>query len=86
MEGKVPPVTPTPAVDAAAPPQAVDRMINVNEAAAMLGVSVPTMRKWRDTRAAGRPHGVKIGRSVRYSTVRLRSWLDQQIADSGSEV
>jgi predicted DNA-binding transcriptional regulator AlpA len=82
----VPPVTPTPVVDAATPPQDVDRMIPIEQAAEMLGVSTHTLRSWRNRRVPGRPQGVKIGRSVRYSTVRLREWIAQQIADSGSEV
>lgn len=77
---------PTSVVDAATPPQIVDRMIPIREAAEMLGVSVPTLRSWRNLRRPGYPQGVKIGRSLRYSTVRLREWLDQRIADSGSEV
>ena len=58
-------------------------MEDTPEAAAYLGVSVPSMNRWR-VNGDGPPY-VKIGSRVRYRRADLDAWLNQRIVTSTSE-
>ena len=52
----------------------VDPLLNEHEAAVLLGVSVRTLQNWR-LRGGGPPYQ-KLGSAVRYSTFKLRAWIE----------
>ncbi len=61
----------------------VDRLLTEREAAALLNLAVPTLRRWR---WAGRgPRFAKIGAAVRYDPADLRSYISQQMRRSTTD-
>lgn len=58
-------------------------MDDTPEAAEYVGVSVPTLNRWR-VQGDGPPY-VKIGSRVRYRRADLDAWLSQRIVSSTSE-
>jgi predicted DNA-binding transcriptional regulator AlpA len=53
---------------------AFERLINDHEVAAMVGVSVATVRRWRLLRSG--PRYLRIGVLIRYRPESIRQWLD----------
>jgi predicted DNA-binding transcriptional regulator AlpA len=53
-----------------------NRLLNEKELAALLGVSVSTVRHWRYSYAG--PPVQKVGRSVRYDLAECEAWLAEQ--------
>ncbi len=51
------------------------RLIDIQEAAHMTGISVPTLYKWVNQRKI--PH-IKMGRLVKFDPVKLDEWIKQQ--------
>ncbi len=50
--------------------------INEHDAAAMICLSLSTLRRWRFMRQG--PPSRKLGRAVRYSRAQIQQWLDSQ--------
>ena len=62
--------------DAAAPAHPLaPLLVETKEAAAILGLSVSTLEKWRFFNTPGTPRVVRIGRACRYRLVDLREWV-----------
>ena len=53
-----------------------ERLLKDREVAAMVGVSVATVRRWRLLRRG--PQYLKIGVLIRYRQESVRQWLDAQ--------
>ena len=49
-------------------------LLNENQVAQRLGVSIATVRRWRSLKAG--PRFRRIGTSVRYATDDLRVWIE----------
>ena len=62
---------------------AIPKLLNVNEAAERLGLSVSYLNKARLT--GGGPAFIKIGARVAYDPADLVAWLDGQRHNSTSE-
>ena len=58
--------------------KALERLLNDHEVAALVGVSVATVRRWRLTR--GGPSYLRIGVLIRYRPESIRQWLDSRQA------
>jgi hypothetical protein len=61
----------------------LDAVLNENQAAEFLGISVRTLQAWR-VRGGG-PNYCKIGRSVRYQRRVLVSFLEEHRTSSTTE-
>lgn len=59
-----------------------DRLLTPEEVAAFLGIPVKTLYQWR-YKGVG-PHGVRIGRHVRYRQREVEAWL-QQLSDPAGD-
>jgi excisionase family DNA binding protein len=57
-------------------------MMSVEELSAYLGVPIPTLYRWR-SRGEG-PHGIRIGRHVRYHRAAVRAWLAERAESEAS--
>ena len=53
-----------------------ERLLNEHEAAAVLNLAVPTLRRWRW--AGCGPRFAKIGRAVRYDPAELWAYIEAQ--------
>jgi hypothetical protein len=53
-----------------------DALLNETEAAALLNLAVPTLRRWRWS--GDGPRFAKIGRAVRYDPRVLRAYIETQ--------
>ena len=53
---------------------AFERLLNDHEVAALVGVSVATVRRWRLLRRG--PRYLRIGVLIRYRPESVRQWLD----------
>ena len=53
---------------------AFERLLNDHEVAALVGVSVATVRRWRLLRRG--PRYLRIGVLIRYRPDSIRQWLD----------
>jgi predicted DNA-binding transcriptional regulator AlpA len=53
----------------------MEKMLNTEEAAAILGVSVQTLNTWRCTKRYPLPY-VKIGRLVKYRLSSLQAFIE----------
>jgi len=62
----------------AALPNSLGRLLNEHEVAALLGVAVATIRRWRLIRQG--PKYIKVGAMVRYKPEDLEAWLDSRPA------
>jgi predicted DNA-binding transcriptional regulator AlpA len=58
-----------------------ERLWNVNDLSAFLGVPVRTLYQWRYLRYG--PPGYRLGRHVRYDPTAVRTWLKEQDAQGG---
>jgi predicted DNA-binding transcriptional regulator AlpA len=58
------------------PANSVVELLNENQVAQRLGVSIATVRRWRGHNAG--PRFRKIGASVRYAADDLKAWLEAQ--------
>jgi excisionase family DNA binding protein len=56
-------------------------LLNENEAATLLYITVGTLRVWRSTGRYEIPY-VKIGRLVRYKRADLEAWIESRTRDS----
>lgn len=56
----------------------MDKIITLEEVAALLRVPVGTLRYWRHQGTG--PQGFKVGRHVRYTEGAVSQWLEQQQA------
>ncbi len=56
---------------------------NEVEAAALLNIAVPTLRRWRWS--GDGPRFAKIGRAVRYDPAELRAYIERQTRRSTSD-
>lgn len=59
------------------------------ELAALLGVPIKTLAKWREVRAGGAsgeagPDYVRVGRHIRYPDAAIREWLKSRLAPSST--
>ncbi|WP_310964142.1 helix-turn-helix domain-containing protein [Nocardioides terrisoli] len=52
------------------------RLLTSNEAAAILGVPVATLRTWRSRRRGYGPPAVHLGGNIRYRPQDLLGWID----------
>ena len=52
----------------------MENLLTERQVAALLGVSISLLRKWRVSREGGPPY-LKIGRAVRYSTEDLDAFV-----------
>jgi predicted DNA-binding transcriptional regulator AlpA len=57
-------------------------LLNETEAAALLNIAVPTLRRWRWSGHG--PRFAKIGRAVRYDPRELRAYIEAQTRSSTS--
>ncbi len=68
--------------------KALERLLNDHEVAALVGVSVATVRRWRLTRRG--PSYLRIGVLIRYRPESIHQWLDSRqtvgMADSGGQL
>ena len=53
---------------------AFERLLNDHEVAALIGVSIATVRRWRLLRRG--PRYLRIGVLIRYRPESIREWLD----------
>ena len=60
-----------------------EHLLNEHEAAAVLNLAVPTLRRWRW--AGCGPRFAKIGRAVRYDPRELRAYVARQTRRSTSD-
>lgn len=60
-----------------------DSVLNTREAAAFVGLSMPTLNKLRVY--GGGPAFLKLGRAVRYRKLDLNVWLAARVRGSTSE-
>jgi excisionase family DNA binding protein len=60
-----------------------DNVLNTREAAALVGLSIPTLNKLRVY--GGGPSFLKLGRAVRYRRTDLDTWLQSRLRGSTSE-
>jgi predicted DNA-binding transcriptional regulator AlpA len=63
--------------------QNTEHLLNEHEAAALLHLAVPTLRRWRWSGQG--PRFVKIGRAVRYDPSELRAYIERQTRSSTSD-
>ncbi len=56
-------------------------LLSPDELAALLGVPLPTIYRWRNRREG--PAGFKIGRHVRYSLDDVHEWLASRRDETG---
>jgi len=61
------------------PNSQIDHCVSERQAAAVLGVSVALLRKWR--RTGGGPPYLRIGKLVRYRLSALRNFMDSCVVD-----
>jgi predicted site-specific integrase-resolvase len=54
----------------------VDRMVDTEGAAQLLGIEAATLVKWRSAGENDIPY-VRIGRNIRYRTFALRDWVEK---------
>lgn len=57
----------------------MERLLNPQQVAALLGVPVATLRQWR-THGIG-PRGFRVGRHLRYRAADVEQWIADRIAD-----
>ena len=57
----------------------IDHCVSEKRAAAVLGVSIALLRKWR--RTGGGPPYLRIGKLVRYRLSALRNFMDSCVVD-----
>lgn len=60
----------------AAPAPSAPELLNENQVAQRLGVSIATVRRWRSQKTG--PKFRKLGASVRYASDDLKSWIEAQ--------
>jgi len=60
-----------------------EHLLNEREAAALLNLAVPTLRRWRWS--GDGPRFAKIGRAVRYDPAELRLYIETQTRRSTSD-
>jgi predicted DNA-binding transcriptional regulator AlpA len=60
-----------------------ENLLNEHEAAAVLKLAVPTLRRWRWSGHG--PRFAKIGRAVRYDPAELRAYIEAQTRRSTSD-
>lgn len=65
-------------------PKVISALLNEDEAAALLGVSVSFLQNDRVTRRHDIPY-FKIGRCVRYRQSKLEEWLDSRVVGGKAE-
>lgn len=58
------------------------KLLNIEEAAELLSVSVPTLRLWR-YKGYG-PKGATIGRRVMFRESDIEKWIAEQFAQVGA--
>jgi excisionase family DNA binding protein len=59
-----------------------EQILNEKEAAKLLGLATPTIRRWR---CEGRgPSYVKLGKAVRYKRSIVEAWRDARFVDLGA--
>lgn len=63
--------------------QSTEHLLNEQEAAALLHLAVPTLRRWRWSGHG--PRFAKIGRAVRYDPAELRAYITRQMRCSTSD-
>ena len=63
--------------------QSTENLLNETEAAAVLNLAVPTLRRWRWSGHG--PRYAKIGRAVRYDPAELRAYIEQSMRCSTSD-
>ncbi len=63
--------------------QNTEHLLNEHEAAALLSLAVPTLRRWRWS--GNGPRFAKIGRAVRYDPAELRTYIEAQTRRSTSD-
>jgi predicted DNA-binding transcriptional regulator AlpA len=63
--------------------ESTEKLLNEIEAAALLNLKVPTLRRWRWSGHG--PRFAKIGRAVRYDPRELRAFIQAQTRCSTSD-
>jgi len=58
----------------------ISNLITEHEAAKMTGLSVSTLRAWRNQKK-GFPY-VRLGKSIRYSPVAMQKWIAQNTVET----
>lgn len=61
----------------------MDRLLRIEDVAAMTGVSESTLRFWRHQGVTG-PKSAKLGRRVVYREADVLAWVDAQFQDGGT--
>lgn len=56
-----------------------DRLLSVEELAAVVGIPVRSVRQWA-VKGTG-PRRLRVGKYVRYKASDVRAWLDSQYVD-----
>jgi excisionase family DNA binding protein len=54
----------------------VERLLSAKEVAEWLGVPLATLYQWRHRNIG--PHGVRVGRHLRYRETDCLAWFEQQ--------
>lgn len=55
------------------------KLLREKEAAELMGISAPTLRKWRINETKGVVPYVKIGKSVRYRLSDIHEYVEKQL-------
>jgi predicted DNA-binding transcriptional regulator AlpA len=58
----------------------ISNLITEHEAAKMAGLSVSTLRAWRNQKK-GFPY-VRLGKSIRYSPIAIQTWIAQNTVET----
>lgn len=85
VKGEVAPAAAAPAAEPEAPAAAVDpdAWVDADTAAKMLGITVRTLRRWRDAGTA--PPWTQVGGSIRFKVADIVEWLNAGKVRSTSE-
>ena len=61
--------------DVLAPADALDRLLDTDEAATICGLSPRTLRTWRSDGSGKGPAFVRVGTAIRYRSSDVQTWI-----------
>lgn len=61
--------------DVLAPADALDRLLDTDETAAICGLSSRTLRTWRSDGSGKGPAFVRVGAAIRYRASDVQTWI-----------
>ncbi|QIX27462.1 helix-turn-helix domain-containing protein [Nocardioides sp. JQ2195] len=57
----------------------MEKLLRIDDVAAMTGIAANTLRYWRATNTG--PRSAKLGRRIVYREADVLAWIDQQFED-----